>query len=51
MLDPAKDEAVYQGGFDAVVTGPVRDDDKVCTYLVTCFAHAQEEQVENRVPQ
>src|SRR6516165_5140305 len=51
MLDPAKDEAVHEGGLDAAVTGPARDDDKVRTDLVTCFAHTQEKQIENRVPQ
>ena len=51
MLDPAKDEAVHQGGLDAAVVGPGRDDDKVCTDLVACFAHTQEKQIENRIPQ
>jgi hypothetical protein len=51
MLDPTKNEAVYQGGLDAAVTGPGRDNDKVGTDLVACFAHPQEKQIENRVPQ
>jgi hypothetical protein len=36
---------------NAIVTGPARDDDKICTDLIACFAHAQEKQIENRVSQ
>ena len=46
MLDPAKDEAVDERSFDAAVTDPVRDDDKVRTDLVAYFGDAQEKEIE-----
>src|SRR5260221_4082977 len=51
MLDSAKNEAVYQGGLDAAVTGPGRDDDKFGTDLVASLSHTKQKKIVNRVTQ